>query len=248
MYYYLFEPSVQTSEARKTRITSLINLHGITGEIASPSAIQGLEDLITKAADKGYNTIVAVGGDAFATQVAKLLARSDIALGIIPVESSKDIHNLIGVASLDQAILVLKQRRVVDTSIGVVSPGKVFLTSATIKSPNPTSIILESKIFRAEGTFTNLTIERGGQDTVVIHFTDRSRAPHRLISAAYWLIGRDLPDVSETILRSPIFTITTADILPVTIAEQEMAKTPCKVRIIPRALKLIKSRATLPET
>jgi len=63
MYYYLFEPKPEGKDLIYTRAKNLINLHGISGEMATPGPNQSLEELVTRAADKGYNTIVAVGGD-----------------------------------------------------------------------------------------------------------------------------------------------------------------------------------------
>jgi hypothetical protein len=243
MYYYLFEPAVAASEVKKRRIASLIHLHGITGEMASPSATASLEDLVTRAADKGFNTIVAVGGDVFITDAAKLLARSDIAFGAIPVDASAAMHDVFGVTTTDQAIISLKQRKVTEASIGIISPGKVFLTGATITSRSPIPITVESKTFRADGTFTELIIER--EDRVAVRFHDRSMSTPPVKRLLFWLVGRQLPETAETVLRAPMLTLTTPEALPVLSLGQELAKTPCKVRVVPGALKLIQARATL---
>jgi len=243
MYYYLFEPKPEGKDLIYTRAKNLINLHGISGEMATPGPNQSLEDLVTRAADKGYNTIVAVGGDQFITAVAKLLAKSDIAFGAIPLGASESMQDLLGAKTLDQAILSLKQRKITDTGVGVIAPGKVFLLPAAIQTKSPTPVVVESKQFRVEGTFSSLTIERGGLATV--RFRDATAGPSPLRKFAAWLVGRSSPDMSETVLRAPTLTITTPESLPVFLDSEPVAKTPCRVRVIPNALKLIQARATL---
>ena len=245
MYYYLFEPNATGRESAFTRAKSLVNLHGITGEMATPSPAQPVEDLLTRAADKGYNTIVAVGGDRFITAVAKLLAKSDIAYGAIPVGASVAMEELFGVKTLDQAVLSLKQRKIADTGIGIIAPGKVFLLDATIRADQSSPVTVSSKLFSADGTFTTLTIER--KDLVTVRFHDSHVGPSPLRKFATWLFGRASKNPSETILRAPTLTITTPNPLPVTIDGEPAAKTPCKVRVVPNALKLIQARATLSE-
>lgn len=243
MYYYIHEPDYGGQESLHRRVRHLISLHGITGEMTLPSPTSPLEDLVIRAADKGYNTIVAVGGDRFVTQVAKLLAHSDIALGVIPIGASPSLHALLGVKTLEQAIQSLKQRKISELGIGVVSPSKVFLVSATIAASKPTGVVVASKTFRVEGTFTHLTIER--QEVVSVRFRDWSHGPNLIHRILYWFVGRTVPDHSETVLRAPTLSITTAEPLPVTIAGDQLAQTPCKVRVVPAALKLIQARASM---
>lgn len=243
MYYYLFEPNVDGKDTAFTRVKSLIGLHGINGEMATPSPSQTLEDLVTRAADKGYNTIVAVGGDLFITALAKLLAKSDIAFGAVPVGASEKMQALFGVKTLDQSVLSLKQRRVTDTGLGVIAPGKVFLLDPVIRSKKSSPVIVESKFFRAEGNFTTLTIERGELATVRFH--DVSTGPSPLRKFAAWLVGRSSHNPSGTVLRAPTLTITTPESLPVVLGNEPIAKTPCRVRVVPHALKFIQARATL---
>lgn len=243
MYYYLFEPNAPGKDASFARIKSLIHLHGITGEMATPSPTQTVEDLLTKAADKGYNTIVAVGGDRFITAVAKLLAKSDIAFGAVPVGASEAMGQLLGVKNHEQAVLSLKQRKIVDTGIGIIAPGKVFLLNASVHADQSTPMTVESKTFKADGLFTDLTIER--KNSVTVRFRDSRAGPSAIKKFTSWLFGRTVKDTSETVLHAPTLTIITPVPLPVVIDGEPAAKTPCKVRVVPNALKLIQARATV---
>ncbi len=245
MYYYLFESGATGREIILTRVKSLISLHGISGEMATPSPTQTVEDLLTKAADKGYNTVVAVGGDRFITAVAKLLSKSDIAFGAIPIGASEPMQELFGVKNIDQAILSLKQRKVTDVGMGVISPGKAFLMDAQILSDQSCPVTVESKLFTAKGTFTHLTIER--KDLATVRFDDSYAGPSPLRKFTAWLFGRLTKNTSESLLRAPTLTITTPNPLPIIIDGEPAAKTPCRVRVVPNALKLIQARATVPQ-
>jgi hypothetical protein len=153
------------------------------------------------------------------------------------------MEELLGVRTVEQAILSLKQRRLADIGVGVISPGKIFLTEATVTVSRPSPVVVESKTFRVEGTFTDLTIER--QDVAAVRFSDQSKAPPQWKRFSYWLVGRQVPDVSETVLRAPTLRITTLEPLPVVIDGANVATTPCKVRVVPQSLKLIQARASL---
>jgi|GEM_PF-3707863 len=243
MYYYLFEPNSPSKESNFSRVKSLVSLHGIVGEMATPSPSRPLEDLVTYAAEKGYNTVVAVGGGGFLTSVAKLLAKSDLAVGCIPIGASPELQDLLGVKTLDQAVLSLKQRKVSETGLGVIAPGRVFLLSAHIHTKTPSPVIIESKTFRVEGSFTQLTIER--KDTVTIRFSDRSAGHSVVRKFASWLIGRSASDPTETALRSSTLSVATPHPLDILVEDAPFAKTPCKIRVSPRALKLIQARTTI---
>lgn len=243
MYYYIFEPSEEGKSRAQQRAVSLINLLGITGEMATPGAMQSLEDLITRAAEKGYNTIVAIGGDRFIAKVASYLTKSDIAFGAIPINASRGMEELLGVRSTQQAVESLKQRRIIDLPVGVISPNKVFLINATVHSLTPSPLTIESPTYRAEGSFTDLVIER--QDVAAVRWRDTTHGPDKVLAFFNWLIAKSQRDTSETILRGQPLTITTTEPLPILVNGEEIAKTPCKVRVVPGALKLIQARATL---
>ncbi len=65
MYYYVVDPpnNAQTPKIAQ-RLQELITPLGISGEIGIASPARSAEELTYMGVDKGYTTIIAVGGDA----------------------------------------------------------------------------------------------------------------------------------------------------------------------------------------
>src|SRR5688500_15715671 len=105
MYYYIVDPpqSAQTPKIAQ-RLQELITPMGISGEIGIASPARSAEELTYMGVDKGYTTIVAVGGEHLVNIISSIVineSKERIAIGIIPLDAGRIIPLLIGVANND---------------------------------------------------------------------------------------------------------------------------------------------------
>lgn len=129
MYYYIINPTagrgaINTIQHKlRDRLTSL----GISGEFAKTTG-QGDAAKMTRAAiQKGYTTIVAVGGDGTVNEVINGIAKDNAAVGIIPIGNSNVLSKRLGIHSWQQACEVLAARRL--TSFSLIAAGQQFFLS-----------------------------------------------------------------------------------------------------------------------
>lgn len=129
MYYYIINPSSghgainNIQEKLRTRLNGL----GIGGEFAKTTGPGDAAKMAKAAADKGFNTIVAVGGDGTVNEVVNGLADSNAAIGIIPIGTTNELAGQFGIVNWQQACTVLAGRRI--TSYGLIAAGQNFFLS-----------------------------------------------------------------------------------------------------------------------
>ena len=158
MYYYIFDPKKCKKRTQVEAIKDQLAKIGISGEFTVASSMQSASDLAEAGLRKQYSTIIAVGGDDIINQVAdKLVGRSE-AMGIIPLEASGEIENLIGTKSWKDAIDFLRFRRIREINLGLTGNGRHFLTSAELDLKKPTEVTIEFKGFIVQAKIKSLTI------------------------------------------------------------------------------------------
>lgn len=246
MYYYVFEHNQSgLSKGLGRNIKDLIAQTGIAGETVSPSPARTLEELTQIGIDKGYSTVVAVGSDSHANQVASALLRArhpqdqKIVFGVVPVDYKQGyLAELIGVNSLAAAIDSLKFRKLSELSVGAIDPNIYFILPAQISFAKTTSIQIVAPDFETVLTATDVNITK---DLLLIAY-DSNFTGSALARAWAWLLGKQTANRSQTVLRQDKFTIAAGDSHPVTVAGQIVAKTPVSIRRARKALHFIVSR------
>lgn len=134
MYYYIINPAAgggkinKIQEKLKQRLTDL----GIAGEFEKSTGQADIPKLARIAIDKGYKTIVAVGGDGTINEVINVLETKDnIALGIIPMGNTNELADLLGIHDWQEACSILAARKIEKVDLGKIND-EVFVTSASI--------------------------------------------------------------------------------------------------------------------
>lgn len=128
MYYYVFNPTAgggrsNLQDKLRTRLRAL----GIDGEFAKTTSGGDATKLAKLAIEKGYTTIVAVGGDGTVNEVINGITGDQAAVGIIPLGNSNLIAAQLGINGWEQACEVLAARRL--TSYGLIAAGQNFFLS-----------------------------------------------------------------------------------------------------------------------
>lgn len=243
MYYYVVDPPKPFQAGRVAqKIQEIIAPLGISGEVAIASPARSAEELAYMGIDKGYSTMVAVGGDDLINTLATIImndAKESTALGVIPFGASTFITNLINVGNgnIRAAGEVLKQRNLLPVDLVHISPKRYMLSDAYIVAPKPMRFSLDidqSCKVEVDATFAHITNELvftvGTQEKSGGFFSFlRNSAPEFPISTFH---GRQIRCV-------------TSEPLSVNLAGTVAAKTPTTFTKIPYALKLITARVKI---
>ena len=82
MYYYILNPTSGSGSINnlQDKLRSTLNAYGIGGEFAKTTGPGDATKLAKSALEKGYNTIIAVGGDDTVNEVINGLAGSPAAI------------------------------------------------------------------------------------------------------------------------------------------------------------------------
>lgn len=133
MYYYVINPAAgkgsinQIQEKLRTRLREL----GIDGEFAKTTGPGDATKMAKMAIEKGYNTVVVVGGDGTVNEVVNGITKENVAVGIIPIGTSNLLAHRLGITGWQQACEVLAARRI--ASFGLIAAGqKFFLSTLTL--------------------------------------------------------------------------------------------------------------------
>ncbi len=129
MYYYIVNPAAgkgainQIQDKLRERLLQL----GINGEFAKTTGPGDAETMTKAALEKGFKTIVAIGGDGTINEVMNGMTDSTAVLGIIPVGKSNTLANHFGIHSWQQACEVLAARRI--SSYNLMAAGQNYFLS-----------------------------------------------------------------------------------------------------------------------
>jgi diacylglycerol kinase (ATP) len=133
MYYYVINPAAgkgainQLQEKLRDRLREL----GIDGEFAKTTGPGDATKMAKMAIEKGYNTVVVVGGDGTVNEVVNGITKENVAVGIIPIGTSNLVAHRLGISGWQQACEVLAARRI--ASFGLIGAGhKFFLSTLTL--------------------------------------------------------------------------------------------------------------------
>ncbi len=133
MYYYICNPAAgkgsvnQMQEKLRARLREL----GIDGEFAKTTGPGDATKMTKLAIDKGYSTIVAVGGDGTVNEVVNGINKETVAVGIIPLGHTNLLARRLGIGGWQQACETLAARRI--ANYGLIAAGqKYFLSTLTL--------------------------------------------------------------------------------------------------------------------
>lgn len=129
MYYYIINPSAGKGAINtvQDKLRERLRELGIAGEFAKTTGPGEATKMAKMAIQKGYNTIVAVGGDGTVNEVINGITKDSVAVGIIPIGNSNVLANHLGIHNWQQAAAVLAARRL--TSYGLIAAGSNFFLS-----------------------------------------------------------------------------------------------------------------------
>jgi diacylglycerol kinase (ATP) len=134
MYYYIVNPAAGGGRINKIqdRLQERLKKLGILGDFVKSTGPGDVARLAQLAINKGYKTIVAVGGDGTINEVMNVILDKDrVALGIIPTGTTNDLAYALGIHDWYQATGILSSRKIEEVELGQIGE-RFFVTSATV--------------------------------------------------------------------------------------------------------------------
>jgi hypothetical protein len=247
MYYYIFDIKKCRKRSQVENIKSYLGSLGISGEFTYPTAAQTVSELVELGLSKQYSTIVVVGGDEIASEVAaKLLGRHE-AMGIIPMEASNELSALIGADNWKDACDILRYRKISETNLGKTASGSHFLTTIDLGIQYPVDITLELKDYIIHAKVKNFlisnfhpNIKKIGMDFLDIVFTSVNPEDGSILSKISSMFGSKPDDQStKSLLRARSMRIFTKSQVPIYSHNTVIAKTPQLIESTDETLRLI---------
>lgn len=129
MYYYILNPAAGRSGATQIqdRLRARLTELGIAGEIAKTTGPGDATKMTYAAVAKGFNTIVAVGGDGTVNEVINGIKKDNIAVGIVPIGKQNSLAKKLGIYNWQQSAELLASRRL--TSFNLMAAGSHYFLS-----------------------------------------------------------------------------------------------------------------------
>lgn len=148
MYYYIVNPTSGNGKINKIqdRLKGKLSELGIAGEFVKSTGPDDIPKLTEIGVKKGYNTIIAIGGDKTANEVLNNIPGDKVAFGIIPLGDTNVLANSLGIFDWLDACQILAARKTIKVNVGEVycdGVSKFFINKlvigaeAEIKKNNP---------------------------------------------------------------------------------------------------------------
>ncbi len=242
MYYYVLEaPSSRATRQLYQKLRDLLTQLSIAGEMVAASPARSAYELSEMGMEKGYSTIVAVGGDHHVNEIATAVLGRAV-LGVIPVGASNLVTDIIGYTDMREAANALKQRRLSTQSTVLIEPSTIIFLDTVISTSKlaKISMILDNKV-RTHAYFNQLTINRFLQMKLDSFHTTEVKKVFGIFNTGGNVIH------SESHFHAKVARIITDPILPVNVSGVAIAESPMQLRLIPDSLKIITKRGTLLE-
>lgn len=154
MYYYIINPASGGGKINKVqdKLKNRLKELGIAGEFAKSTGPGDIARLTKMAIEKGFKTIVAVGGDGTINEIINAIGDARVALGIIPMGSSNELANMLGIPDWPVACKILAARKVEEVDLGRINDN-LFVTAASIGFDNTLFDLKRSQRSGAFGRF-----------------------------------------------------------------------------------------------
>jgi diacylglycerol kinase (ATP) len=123
---------IPTNRASRTMLLELLPRHGLGDELVEPGSEQEAVEAARDAVDRGYDVVVAAGGDGTIGLIGRQLMGTHTALGILPLGSVMNIPRMLGLPrDLDEAAGILADGHVRSIDVGQVGD-RIFYEAGSV--------------------------------------------------------------------------------------------------------------------
>lgn len=249
MYYYIFDIKKCKKRSVVSDIKNYLSFLGISGEFTYPSSAYSVAELVSLGLSKKYNTIVGIGDDGIANQIAANLCGKSEAMGLIPIDTTEVLTNLIGTKNWKEAADNLRYRKITEMKIGLIANGGAFLTEVEINAKNPVEVTLEFKDFLLQAKVRDLkisnynpSIKKISPDHLDITFHSVGLQNPPLFSRLASMFGNHPDETDFSIFRARSLRVFTSSQIPIFSGTYQIAKTPQLIESSDDNLRLIIGR------
>ncbi len=246
MYYYIFDLKKCKKRSLAADIKSYLSFLGISGEFTYPSAAYSTKELVELGLSKKYNTIVGIGGDEVANDIAGALCGISEAMGVIPLEASDDLTLLLGTRNWKEACDNLRFRRIAEMRIGRTANGGAFMTTLNLDLKLPTAITIEFKDYIVQAKTKELIISNfhANQSKIAPDYLDVSlqsiSSSESTMSKISSLFGiNSAKEKDSSLFRARSLRLFTSSQIPLLSNDHQVAKTPQLIESSDDNLRLI---------
>jgi len=246
MYLYIYDSFLNQKKyvALLNRVENRLADLEIKGKICRLNILKNMNEVIEDGIKQGVKTVVAIGNDLTFSKVVNIIAEMDVTLGIIPVDGKSKIAEILGVPEGEKACDVLAQRLIKKIDLGKINH-QYFIDSATITNADA---ILDFEKFKISPTSKKSIISICNLGFLT---TNQSIYKQRISIPTDGLLEAVIEPIKETFFsknrnaNQSIFPFkkiligSKAEPVTVTIDQQAIFKTPVKVSIAPKKLKII---------
>lgn len=133
MYYYIINPAAGGAKINKiqTKLKARLKDLGIAGEFVKSVGVGDITKLTKMGIEKGYKTIVAVGGDGTIHEVINGMNDKSVALGIIPTGTTNELAQTLGIPDWQSACNILSARKTEVVDLGKIKD-RLFVTNVSL--------------------------------------------------------------------------------------------------------------------
>lgn len=242
MYYFIFDyPTTKRLAELAKNIEDAVVDSGIAGEIIELNPTKNLDNLLIDASQKGYQTLVVVGGAKLVNKTAAKLLRYDMVFGVIPLGDIPTLFEKIKCESWQDAVAALKRRRWEFTPLGHVNNTSIFLTKAKLDLEQPTAIEISVKGFDlttiAQEAVVTTTLNKKGESLVTLNCLGPIKKGGFLSN--FFGAKKNNTQAQLSKFSYPVIEIDSEQPISVDVDHLTIARTPASFSVIPKALKLI---------
>lgn len=253
MYYYIFDVKRFRKKGQIDLIKNQLTSLGISGEYVFVAPNQSAELLAEGAIKKGYTTIIAAGSDDLVNSVANVLIGRKEVLGVLPLSASNELTDLIGCKDWQNAVEIIRFRRIKEMNMGRIANGKHFLTNLYLDIRNPIELTVEFKDFILQALAKNFVvsnyhpeIQKRFEDKLDVAMESVKPKTGNILKRLSNIVRPTDQNISENIsfIRAKSLRLFTKVATPLISGDRIIAKTPQLVEISEDKIRLIVAKNT----
>jgi len=250
MYYYIFDIRQCKNKTQAERIKDYLSELGIGGEFVYPSQARTAKELVRDALGRDFSTIVVIGSDNLISEVAQELVGEKAAFGIIPLNASNSINDLVSGQDWHHAAKNLRFRKIRELHLGCFENGHHFLTSTSVSISNPINLTLEFDHYIAQSRVSKLLISNLSSESddrvaaLKIEMVSENENEKNFIGKIFRYLDNSSnnPEIKKSLIHCHRLRIFSQKKVNFIINNQVVAVTPQLITISPKKLRLIVNR------
>jgi len=237
MYLYIYDSFLNDKKYNdllikiEKRVTDL----GIKGRVARLSILKNMKELIIDGVREGVETIVVIGDNKTFSKVINIIANLNITLGLIPINNNNKIAKLLGIPPGSLACETLASRIIKRIDLGRVNK-HYFISKAQINNGN------------IEINYGNFKIMPTTEKNSITFYNFSNNKDFSPVDGILEMVIIPIKSTffGKKNIKSTIFPFqnikinsTSDEQATVLIDEQIIVKTPVKIKVDPKKLKVI---------